>query len=162
MASTCRKDPRTAETMRKGCGNGAERMRKDCGKTAGTVRGLSFKAVTLRRCCGNSAERLRKHCGHNAEHGRSRCGRDVGVHSWATILSILAQHGNETPFCIWDESEALIYPERDQHPDPPATSLPSPYFSLSLLLLVSFPDPHCHTWLLVILICLHAGGGVPL
>ena len=24
-------------------------------------------------------------CGHNAEHGRSRCGRDVEVHSWATI-----------------------------------------------------------------------------
>ena len=85
MASTCRKDPRTAETMRKGCGNGVERPREWCGKTAGTVRGLSFKAVTLRRCCGNSAERLRKHCGHNVEHGRSRCGRDVGVHSWATI-----------------------------------------------------------------------------
>ena len=27
MASNCRKDPRTAETMRKGCGNGAERGR---------------------------------------------------------------------------------------------------------------------------------------
>ena len=24
--------------------------------------------------------------GHNAEHGRSRCGRDVRVHSWTTIF----------------------------------------------------------------------------
>ena len=76
LASTSRKDPRTAETMRI----------EGCGKTVGTVRGLSFKVVTLRRCCGNSAGRLRKHRGHNAEHGRSRCGRYVGVHSWATIV----------------------------------------------------------------------------
>ena len=74
-------------------------VRKDCGKTAGTVRGLSFKAVTLRRCCGNSAERLRKHCGHNAEHGQSRCGRDVGVHHRlpfpAPARKIHVKSGNE-------------------------------------------------------------------
>ena len=85
LASTCRKDPRTAEAMRKGCGNGAERLRKDRGNSAGTKLQGGNTAEMLRRCCGNSAERLRKHCGHNAEHGRSRCGRYVGVHSWATI-----------------------------------------------------------------------------
>ena len=30
-------------------------------------------------------EIVRKHCGHNAECGRSRCGRYIEVHSWATI-----------------------------------------------------------------------------
>ena len=107
MASTCRKDPRTAETMRKGWGNGAERLRKYCGKTAGTVRGLSFKAVTLRRCCGNSAERLQKHCGHNAEHGRSRCGRDVGVHSWATIRFRNPRAAGVTGYFV---SPEILYP----------------------------------------------------
>ena len=37
LASTGRKDsPRTAETMRKGCGNGAERLREDYRNNAGT------------------------------------------------------------------------------------------------------------------------------
>ena len=69
MASTCRKDPRTAETMRKGCGNGAERLRKD----RETVRGLSFKAETLRRCCGKVPVRYRP----NAASGGWSYGRDT-------------------------------------------------------------------------------------
>ena len=66
MASTCRKDPRTAETMQKGCGNGAERLRKWCGKTAETVWGLSFKEVT-RKYCRDVGEKVRKDCRNIAD-----------------------------------------------------------------------------------------------
>ena len=79
----------TAETMRKGCGNGAERLRKDRGNTAGTkLQG------------GNTAEMLRKWCGKTAETLRTQCG------TWAVPLRGLSSIAIDCPGGIWDSHES--------------------------------------------------------
>ena len=75
LASTCRKDPRTAETMRKGCWNGAERLRNDSGKSAGTkLQGGNTGDVAeiIRKYCGNILDTMRN-MGSPAADTTSEC-----------------------------------------------------------------------------------------
>ena len=70
LASTCRKDPRTAETIRKGCGNGAERLWKDRGNSARTKLQDGNTAEMLRKDCGNIMDTMRNTGGPAADARR--------------------------------------------------------------------------------------------